>query len=183
MSFKTTIRAFAAAAILAASLMPSAGKTAANESLIKAAFVYNFIKFIEWPDAAFVAADTPIKLCIWGNSSVAGAIGTLSTKKAKNRAIDVQRPQKIQDIALCHVLFVASASQSKLKDLLGTINGKTILTVSDIQNFAQRGGVIGLFVASGKMRFAINREAASRSRLKISSQLLKLGTIVTTDKQ
>ena len=182
MSLKSNIRAFIAAAIIVATLTPGVGKTASNEGLIKAAFVFNFIKFIDWPSSAFEAPNTPIKLCIWGNSPVVAAIGSLNDKKAKNRIINILRPQEIRDIAQCHVLFVASASQSKLKDLLGATDGKAILTVSDVQNFAQRGGVISLFVSGGKMRFAINRDAASRSELRISSQLLKLGKIVSTDK-
>jgi hypothetical protein len=183
MTFKTNIRAFMAAAIVAATIVPGVGRTASNEGLIKAAFVFNFIKFTDWPGTAFAAADTPINLCIWGSAPIEEAIATLSTKKAKNRIIAVLRPQEFQDIAQCHVLFVASVTQSRFKGILEATNGKTILTVSDVQNFAQHGGVIGLFVSGGKMRFAINRDVATRSRLRISSQLLKLGKIVSTDEQ
>lgn len=180
MSFKSRIFTFTAAAIVAASLASGTARTASNEGLIKASFVFNFIKFIDWPDKAFATPDPPVNLCIWGNAPVAEAIGALGAKKAKNRDIDVQRLQNSKNIERCHVLFVAGASPTRLKALLGASHGKNILTISDVQDFAQRGGVIGLFLSGGKMRFAINRGAAEQSGLRISSQLLKLGKIVAT---
>lgn len=157
------------------------GQSVPKEGLIKAAFVFNFIKFVEWPETVFETQNSPIRLCIWGKNALGGALETLRNKTAKNRAIQVLYTERTKQAAGCHVLFVAENKRGSLKSIISRTKGKPVLTVGDSRGFAEDGGIIGLFRSDDKMRFAINVEAARQSGLRISSQLLRLGKIVSTD--
>jgi hypothetical protein len=169
--------------VMQASIMPAHSQSVSKENLLKAAFVFNFIKFVEWPDKYFGNSDTPIKLCIWGDSALDGALDTLSKKTAKKRSIQILYTRKIRAVAICHVLFVSESDRDPLQTIIRLTTGKSILTVSDIPDFAKRGGIIGLFRSEERMRFAINVDAARQSGLRISSQLLELGKIVSNERQ
>lgn len=162
--------------------MPSSGHSASREATIKAAFVYNFIKFVEWPDTAFKNSKIPITLCVWGNSALDGGLDSLSKKTAKNREIQILHTQKMRDLSRCHVLFVNKVDRQSLKNIVRQAARTNILTISDREDFAQSGGIIGLFRAGERMRFTINLEAAKGSGLQISSQLLRLGKIISNQK-
>ena len=84
----------------------------------------------------------------------------------------------LQDAAECSVLFVSASEENRLPSILATAQQFSILTVSDIPHFAERGGVIGLMLQQGKIRFEVNRDAAEKSRLSLSSELLKVATKV-----
>ncbi len=177
-------RVLAAAAIaVGAIIAPAAAQSGAREDQVKAAFVYNFIKFVEWPPEIWGAADTPIKLCVSEGGALNGALAALRGKMARNRLIQVLQGLKKPDRSGCHVLFVGPDDRHALSKISRGTIGRGLLTVSDIDGFAERGGVIGLFVSEGRVRFAINAGAAHRSGLRVSSQLLKLGRIVETERQ
>lgn len=159
---------------------PALGNSVTTEDKIKAAFVFNFIKFVSWPDKTFDSADAPIQLCVWGTNALEGALESLRSKTAKNRKIQVLYTQKAGDALGCHLLFIARHNATTLRDIIDQTSEKNILTISDIKGFAQSGGIIGLFRSEDQMRFAINVDAARRSGLRITSQLLKLAKIVST---
>jgi hypothetical protein len=169
--------------VLAAFATSALGQTTPKENAIKAAFVFNFIKFAEWSDKAFDSSDASIKLCVWGSKALDGALDELRNKTAKNRKIRVLYTQKMREVIECHVLFVSNTYRGNFQKIITQTAGENILTVSDIPGFAQGGGIIGLFLSDNQMRFAINVEAARRSEVKISSQLLRLGKIVSIEER
>ena len=168
----------ALAAMLALTPSIAAGNAAetATDIAVKAAFLYNFARFGEWP--ALPAGATMI-LCVEGDDKVAAAlVETVRGQQINGHALDVRRAQDSADWKTCHLLFLADASARRLAGGLDAIKTLPVLTVSDGKNFSDSGGIIELYIDSGRMRFAINVDAAEGSGLRISSRLLGLARIV-----
>lgn len=149
-----------------------------REYVIKAAFLYNFAKFVDWPGEAFPNRRTPLTLCILGKDPFGVALESIKGKTVRSRRLVIQHLARIDDLEQCHILFISTSEEKRLSQILSTIRGKTILTVSDINSFARRGGIINLVTAKSKIRFEINVDAMDLVGLKISSKLLKLAKIV-----
>ncbi len=148
------------------------------EYLIKAAFLFNFAKFVEWPANAFKDDLSPMNLCILGTDPFGSALDTLKDKTIKGRPFKIKRANRADDIEACHILFISASEKGNLKQILDAVRNSNTLTISEIEGFAQMGGIINFIVVNQKVHFEINPAAAERSRLKISSQLLKLAKIV-----
>jgi hypothetical protein len=149
----------------------------ADESEVKAAFVYNFAKFVEWPSAKL--ADSPLVVGLIGGDPFQGALDRVAEHvTAGGHTLIVRRLHNLQGIHECHVLFINSSEESRLGDILQLATAANVLTVSDLDHFVERGGMIGLERQESRIRFAVNAGAASRAGLKISSQLLKLASNV-----
>jgi hypothetical protein len=165
---------------LAVSLIAAPGiasqSTAAPDVAVKAAFLYNFAKFTEWPT---LPPGALIAVCVVGDEAIAAAlVTTVRGQKISGHGLDVWRPQDPATWRLCHVLFITDAERRRSADALGGIKTLPVLTVSDSQGFSQMQGIIELYVEGGRMRFAINVDAAGRSGLKLSSRLLGLARVV-----
>jgi hypothetical protein len=145
---------------------------------LKAAFLYNFAKFTEWPGDA-LGPGSPLGMC-----TTDGAVFDELTKITGGRSIgshQITTRRVTADDALlraCHVLYVAELDAKSTAQLLDTLKGAPVLTVGDGDAFVKLGGVAGLFVENGQMRFAIRVEAARRARLELSSKLLSLAKII-----
>jgi hypothetical protein len=152
----------------------------ASEPALKAAFLYNFARFAEWPaDAAPAGALT---ICVTGDAAVADALdGTVKGRTIDGREVGVSRV-KPDGFRACHVLYVTGVDEKRARQILDDLKDAPVLTVSDGEAFARNGGVAGLFVEQGKMRFAINVWAAQHVRLRISSRLLSLAKIVKDER-
>jgi hypothetical protein len=145
-----------------------------TESQVKAAYLYNFGKFVRWPEDRNAKLD-PLLICILGKDPFGAVLdSTVSGENIDGRKITVKRLSVLQEAAPCSVLFVSSSEERRLAAILPVAQRLSILTVSDMQNFAQRGGVIGLLNEQGKIRFEVNRAAAERAHLVLSSELLKV---------
>ena len=154
-------------------------QTAYGEYEVKAAFLYNFIKFVEWPDAAFPDAGTPISIGVLGKNPFGPELETIiKDKTVKDRKVVVKRSGKIEDLRGCHLLFINSSEQDRLPEIIEDLRGKSVLTVGETKGFAQQGGVINFIMIENKLRFEINVDAAQRAGLKISSKLLGLAKII-----
>jgi hypothetical protein len=151
------------------------------EYLIKAAFLFNFAKFVEWPADAFKDDLSPINLCILGTDPFGPALDTLKDKTIKGRPFKIKRANKVDDIEACHILFISASEKGNLKQILYALRNSHTLTVSEIEGFAQMGGIINFIIVNKKVHFEINLDAAEHSRLQMSSQLLKLAKIVTPE--
>lgn len=151
----------------------------AEEHEVKAAFLYNFVKFVEWPGEVFPASDSPLILCVLGE---AGFRHTLSAmvegRQIRNHQITVQEVTHVGDAADCHVLFLSRSEDRHLPEILETVCGTHVLTVGEASGFVARGGMIGFLIEGSKVRFEINNDAAEQCGLQISSQLLKLARSV-----
>jgi YfiR/HmsC-like len=175
-------------AALAVSLLVLAGAGAgeaaqSGEREIKAAFLYNFAKFVEWPPAAFPEQATPVVLCTLGDDAVAAGLEAVVRGETLNgRRLVVRRLRDPQEARDCHVLFV-SAVEKHVPQMLGSLRGMGVLTVGDGNDFLDQGGMIRFFLEQNRMRFDINLEAAERSHLTLSSKLLHLARAVNPQRR
>jgi len=175
------IRSFAAIVTLLAGMAAAAiqveAQTVSTPGLT-AAFIFNFVKFTTWPEDVLREGNT-IAICVAGSDQIADALSQLTRDKAVEghplaiRRIDLDRP-----VAECHVVFGASLNKARAQELVRAAAGRPILTVSDFEDFAMYGGVANFFIDDGRMRFAVNPDAADRVRLRISSKLLTLAKVV-----
>ncbi len=152
-----------------------------SEYEIKAAFLYNFAKFIDWPVESFKDDASSLTLGILGVDPFGPALDTIKEKTVKGRKLVIKRSRNPEDLKGCHILFVSPLEKENLRPILNVFRESAVLTVSETERFASRGGIINFIRVDNKIHFEINPEAAQRNRLKISSQLLKLARIVTTE--
>ena len=146
-----------------------------QEYPLKAAFLFNFVKFVEWPASAFTGERTPMTICVFGNDPFGGALDeVVQGERVGERGLAVQHPDGLDDLEACHVLFVSSSEKGRLGEVLAEVQGAPVLTVGDTDGFLRAGGVINFVLEGSKVRFLINQEAAERSGLRISSKLMRL---------
>lgn len=146
-----------------------------SEAAVKAAFVYNFAKYAEWPGEAFPNGQEPIRLCLYGSpDAFLAALAEIDGKSAQNRLIRVQKLAKPGDSRGCHILAVAESEARQQMEAIRAAADHGALTVAEGEGFADAGGTIGLVVDDERVRFEVNLDAARHANLKLSSQLLKL---------
>lgn len=165
-------------AVLLATVPAAAGPRVAGEYEVKAAFLYNFAKFIEWPDRAFPAADAPFVIGVLGDDPFGPALDDLERREVHGRKVVVWRIGSVRTAPACHILFVSESERRDLEAVIRGLQSMPTLLVSDIEDFARRGGMIAFEPQGDRLTFAINPVAARKAGLKISSQLLKLARIV-----
>jgi hypothetical protein len=149
-----------------------------SEYAVKAAYLYNFAKFVEWPLQAFKTATSPLILCIVGKDPFGDALDAVVNKTVRERTLVVQRLPRVEKNTGCHILFLSNSESNHLAQVLRGLENAPVLTVSDIQGFAEAGGMIGLINVEQHIRFEINISSVQKANLKISSQLLKLAKII-----
>jgi hypothetical protein len=154
----------------------NAQKKIYGEYEVKAAFIYNFLKFIEWPEGSF--SDGTINLCILGDDPFGTVINPVEGDFKKDKKIVIKRYNKPTGIEGCHVLFICRSEKRHLSEILNSIKGMKVLTISDTEGFAKQGVVINFYIEEDKVRFEINKDAADKAGLKISSRLLNLARII-----
>ena len=176
---RAALRILAALALFVLIAAPPVRAEPPREHQIKAAFVYNFLQFIRWPDGAFKDDKAPIVIGVIDNDAFFDAVTAAVREKTVNgREITVRRFMAPADVADCHVLFVgAVADNVRVTELLRRTAGKGVLTVGEADGFTAAGGVVRFFTENNKMRFEVNVKAAGRQRLELSAKLLKLARI------
>lgn len=151
----------------------------AKEYQIKAVFLLNFVQFVNWPPSAFASPDAPIRIGILGDNPFQSAIEeAVRGETAHDRRLIVQYSRRIADLRGCHVLFVSASERGHVDEILDALKSAPVLTVSEIPDFARRGGIVNFYLEGKKVRFEINAQAAQRHGLKLSSQLLALARLV-----
>jgi len=152
------------------------GAEAPGEYQVKATYLYNFVRFVEWPAAAFASADTPITIGVLGDDPFGTVLDqTVKGETVRNRKLAIQRSRRAPDLKDCHVVFISRSEKGRLADVLASLDAGSTLTVGETDNFTHRGGAINLYLDGNKVRFEINAGVTERKGLKLSSQLLKLG--------
>jgi hypothetical protein len=150
-----------------------------NEYQIKGAFLYNFAKFVEWPAAAFNDDNAAFIFGIVGEDPFGSALDqTINGKTINGRQLVITRLKWGQNLRGCQILFVSSSERSHLAQILGSLSGASVLTVGEMAQFSQQGGIIRFMMEENKLRFEINTEAAAGAGLKVSSKLLTLAKTV-----
>jgi hypothetical protein len=153
----------------------SAATEGASEYEVKAAFLFNFSKFVEWPGAAFAGASDPITICILGENPFGNLLkDAVRDKKVNGRQMAVQQAQSVSATAGCQIVFIASSEEGRLDEILSGLASHPVLTVSDTALVADRGAIIGLTLNEKRVRFEVNMAAARRAGLRLGSQLLKV---------
>jgi hypothetical protein len=168
-------------ALAIAVAMPAAARNAAaaadvSRAALKAGFLYNFARFAEWPA---LPAGAAIALCIVGDDEIAAALAEMvNGQNISGHALDVSRPTDGRTWRGCHLLFFADRETKQFAVGKSGIVALPILTVSDSKDFSQSGGIIEFYIDDGRMRFAINVDAAEHAGVRLSSRLLGLAKIV-----
>jgi hypothetical protein len=165
--------------LLSGALKPARCQATAEEYQIKAAFLYHFAQFAEWPAGALNAADRSLNLCILdGNPHLPELRNAIEGKPIGSRVFHVRQLSPAQDIQGCHILFLSRDEARRQSAMLKSLRGLPVLTVGETANFLTDGGMIRFHLKDNKIRFDINLGAADLSHLKISSRLLLLATSV-----
>ena len=169
---------------LALLFFTSPAQAQSPEYRIKAVFLFNFAQFVEWPAEAFPDEKAPLVIGILGQDPFGGFLDELvHDELAHNRPVQIQRFRRTEDLKNCHVLFVSQSETDRFETVLQEMKGRPILTVSDIDKFASRGGMVRFITEKNKIRFRINLEVAQAARLNISSKLLRAAEITSTQKE
>jgi hypothetical protein len=171
-------------------LLCSAGSVAAapvaitREYQIKAVFLFNFTQFVEWPPDAFRDDTTPLVIGVLGEDPFGPFLDeAIRGETAKGRPLVVRRYTDVHEIDACHLLFISRSEGGRLRAILDWVQDKKALTVSDIEGFTGRGGVIAFVSAGGKIRLRVNLDAARAARLTLSSKLLRPAQIVRSGRE
>jgi hypothetical protein len=155
---------------------------AVTQPALRAAFLYNFAKFTEWPGESGPAA--PLTLCVLDDTAVEGALTELVGSSAINgRTVIIARGVNGPRLRTCNLLYVGETTSGRAAAILDELQGAPVLTVSNGDEFVRGGGIVGLFVEEGRMRFAINPDAAQRAGVRLSSRLLQLAKIFRDDRR
>lgn len=147
---------------------------ARSENEIKAVYLYNFIKFITWPQEP---TTSNINICVYGDNPFGAQTEKLNTLKARNRPLNIIYPDK-KDRPDCTVVFISPSEEKFADELLVRINNHPVLTVSDMDSFIDKGGIIGFIKLGNVVKFDINLKKARASNIQISSKLLELANQV-----
>ena len=154
---------------------------AEQDQNVKAAFVFNFVRFTEWPAQRFAQRNTPLSLCVWTpDARLSESMRALGNRSVDERPVRVTEVDRLDELAKCHALFIADSSpRASGAAWLRRAESLDVLTMGDSDSFATSGGMIGLVSDGPRMRFDINDKAVKRSNLKLASQLYQLGRPVT----
>jgi hypothetical protein len=153
----------------------SAQSPTAGEYQVKATFLYNFAKFVEWQPSSFSDASAPLRICIFGQDPFGQELRDITSEKTVNgRQLQVDQVVDLQLARTCHILFIASSEKAQLKRIFEDLRGTDVLTVGDTKGFAELGGIINFVLEDDRVHFEVNRKAADQAGLKISSKLLRL---------
>lgn len=157
--------------------------TSAPEYEIKAAFLLNFSRFVEWPPTAFTELQTPLVIGVLGDDPF-GPFLTEAVKGEKNgtHPVVVEHYRTVDEAGNCHILFINYGRPEQLEQAFEILKGRSVLTVGDTQDFARRGGMIRFITVNNRIRLRVNLEATKAAGLVLSSKLLKTAEIVSTKK-
>lgn len=185
-----------AALLLALCVGPQvrAEATGSREYQIKAAFLYNFLMFVDWPQEKMANSDAPITIGIIGNDKFKDAFEPVKDKLVNGRKVIITRfkpfeemkksdqtvqDKEIESIRKCHLLYICSSEEALFKEIINLINGYGVLTVASMEKFTgSGGGIINFIMEEDKVRFEINITSAKQAKIQIRSQLLKLAVRV-----
>ena len=156
-----------------------ANPTLTREHQLKAAFLFNFAKFVKWPSEQNEEANAHLRFCVIGLNPISLALDQfIKDKTVQGRKPEIRNITDQNQLPGCQVLFISQTEQNSILNILSAVKGTGVLTVGETRDFIQRGGMIEFMIVENKLRFAINLEAAKRAQLEVSSQLLKLAIIV-----
>jgi hypothetical protein len=153
---------------------------AATEYEVKAAYLFNFVRFVTWPESAFASAEAPLTLCVLGSDPFGSVLDqTLANETVGGRPLAPRRIAASDDAGQCQLLFVSRAATDAQVAVLRALDGRPVLTVGDDEAFARAGGAVGFRLEAGTVRITVNQDALQRAGLTMSSQLLRIASLVS----
>ena len=180
----------------------------AKAAKVKSAYLLNFAKFTTWPDGAFTDKDGPFVICVWGRGTIEKTLEQFIKDKTVNgREVVITRIKYHTTVAAinendntgnlieglseniltqlseCHLLYIDKSEANRVHEILKAVEPLSILTISDIPGFAEQGGMLGLVLRKGKITFDANPVAIKKAGIRVSSKILKLATIVQTNRK
>jgi YfiR/HmsC-like len=144
-----------------------------SELQVKSAYVFNFIKFVEWPDKAIKTGDK-LRLCVIGNDELFASLSSLGGRRVGQYELQVVHIDSNPAWNACNVLYIGEHEQRRLVPIIKSLGAAPVLTISDIPGFAERGGGIGLLNRNDRMLFEVNLSSTRQAGLRLSSQMLNL---------
>ena len=148
------------------------------ENQVKATFLYNFSRFIEWPAGTFTSVRSSLTVCFLGNNPFGGALDSIKGKNIQGRKIKIERLTNFSKLDACQILLISSSEKTHLKQILDSARHLRILTISEMSQFTQAGGIVAFAMRKDRIHFSVNLAAANETGVKISSTVLRLATIV-----
>ena len=153
-----------------------------SEYLIKAGFIYNFAKFVEWPSTSFSQPESPIVIGVLGTDPFGSVLDRIvADKKIGSRGFVVRRykwSKDLKDLRDCQILFISASEKAHTDEIVEFVKWLPVLTIGETPGFAERGGVIRFTLEDNRVRFEVNVDAAHKANLNISSRLLTLAKII-----
>jgi YfiR/HmsC-like len=161
-------------------LSAARSQTVSHEYPLKAVFLFNFAQFTDWPTNAFDKPDSPLVIGVLGDDPFGAVLDdTVRDEIVNGRKFVVERYRRVEDIKTCHILFISQSETKRLDKNVAALKGKPVLTVSEIDNAAQRGVRVQFITENNKIRFKINTDSLEEAKLTMSSKLLRLAEIIT----
>jgi YfiR/HmsC-like len=155
----------------------------AEVSQVKAAYLYNFAKFVEWPPDAFRGSEDPAVICVIGDDRTSAALErAIVGKKANGRRIEAMNPRSTNEFRTCNVLFIGFTDKGRIVPILHSIAGSSVLAVGQADMFLSLGGMINLLQKDGTVTLEIDPKATDSAGLKVSSRLLVVARVVTNER-
>ncbi len=151
----------------------------ASDRQVKAAYLYNFAKFVEWPEHTFASSTDAIHFCIWNDRGFEADVRQIvNGKLLAGRSIEVVGCQNIDQLRKCHILFIGSSDERETRRILQVLREVSALTVGDMKDFIANGGIINFVLQEDRVQFEVNHKSATRAGLRISSRLLGVAKLV-----
>ncbi len=177
---------FAAWVLAVVAFLPSlafaAADTADLEYRVKASYLFNFVKFVGWPEASFTNSSAPFVIGLVGDDPFGRTVDeTFAGRKTNGRSFVIRRFSPKDDPGNCHILFASLSDKSRLAKLLASLRGRPVLTVGETDRFGELGGMVNFTVVGGTVKLEANPEAAVAAGLKVSSKLLAVSKVVKTE--
>jgi hypothetical protein len=173
-----------ASALLTLAVAPplgSAPRAPLPEYPVKAAFLYHFVEFVEWPQASPLPPTTVV-IGLLGQDPFGDVLDKAVLEKlVAGRTLAIKRFPNLAALEPCEILFISSSEMPHMPEILVRLRGAAVLTVGDADRFARRGGMIGFFFEDDRLRLEVNRAAAERAGLRVSSKLLAVSRLVKPD--
>ena len=159
---------------------PCAAQTGTQrEYELKAGVLYHIIEYVEWPAGSLSDHPPAIQVGLLGQMPFADALEVLDGKTIQGRKLVVRRLGNATEAVNCQVVFIGASEKPRLEEIVGELRQRPILTVSEVEGFAERGGMVNLVAGQNRIVMEINREVANEARLNISAQLLRLAKVVS----
>lgn len=164
--------------LLAAAWLPATGARAATDEFsLKAAFLYNFTRFVEWPAEAFPRANDAFRICVYGNDPFGTRLDALVRRRVGERRIEITRPTTAIELPRCQIAYLGTGTPVEVEAAAVGSTAPTTLTVASDAQFARDGGMVALVTNSGRVRLHVNLESIRRSPLRVSAKLLEVSEV------